>query len=88
MVYISQKNIKTKRPTDKLDHRKIGPYLVDKQVGEVAYKIKLPKHLKIHLMFHILLLEHTKGQQAKPYTPELADRQERKEFEVEQIQLF
>jgi len=88
MVYISRKNIKTRRPTDKLDHRKIGPYPVDKQVGEVAYRIKLPKHLKIHPTFYVSLLEYAKGDQAKPYTPELADGRERKEFEVEQIQLF
>jgi hypothetical protein len=56
-VYLLRKNIRTMRPSDKLDHKKLGPYEVDKVIGTVNYKLKLPKNMRIHPVFHISLLE-------------------------------
>ncbi len=36
---------------------KVGPFLVDEQRGRASYKLRLPKDARIHLVFHISLLE-------------------------------
>ena len=46
-----------KRPSKKLDHVKVGPFLVKQQKGLVNYKLKLPEDTNIHLVFHVSLLE-------------------------------
>jgi hypothetical protein len=56
-VYLIRRNIKTKRPSDKLDHKKLGPFKIDEVIGTVNYKLKLPDTMGIHPVFHISLLE-------------------------------
>ena len=41
----------------KLSPRYCGPYEVLKRIGPQAYKLRLPKHLKIHDVFNVSLLE-------------------------------
>ncbi|WP_434964322.1 hypothetical protein, partial [Escherichia coli] len=36
-----QPNIKTNRPSDKLDFKKLRPYKITKKIGPVNYKIDL-----------------------------------------------
>ena len=57
MVYLLRKNIKIKRPSDKLDYTKLGPFTIRNKLGLVIYKLILPKETKIHSVFYILLLE-------------------------------
>ena len=57
MVYLLRKNIKTKRPSDKLDHTKLGPFKIQDKLGLVTFRLELPKGMRIHLVFHISLLE-------------------------------
>ena len=56
-VYLLRKNVKTKRPSNKLDYKKLGPFKIDKKIGSVNYKLKLPKTIEIYPVFHISLLE-------------------------------
>lgn len=56
-VYLIRKNIKTKRPSTKLDHKKLGPYKIKKVKSPVNYELSLPKNMNIHPVFHISLLE-------------------------------
>jgi hypothetical protein len=56
-VYLLRKNIKTKRPSAKLDHVKIGPYIIKKKIGRLSYELDLPEGTKIHPVFHVSLLE-------------------------------
>ena len=49
--------LKTRRGIKKLDHVKVRPFLVDEQRGKASYKLRLPKDARIHLVFHISLLE-------------------------------
>ena len=68
-VWLIRKNIKTKRPSDKLDHKKLGPFKIDKVVGPVNYRLKLPRTMNIHPVFHISLLEPAlPGSAAAPNT--------------------
>src|SRR5690348_7992640 len=56
-VYLLRKNIATKRPSSKLDHKKLGPFKIAKVKGKTNYKLALPKTINIHPVFYILLLE-------------------------------
>jgi hypothetical protein len=56
-VYLLRKNIVTKRPSDKLDHKKLGPFEIIEVKGPVNYRLKLLKTIKIHPTFYISLLE-------------------------------
>ena len=59
-VWLNAKNIKTKRPTKKLDHRRLGPFKITKKISSHAYRIELPTALKLlHNVFHVNLLEPT-----------------------------
>ena len=56
-VWLLRRNIKTKRPYDKLDYRRLGPFVVQKQVNPVAYCLELPATMKVHLVFYVSLLK-------------------------------
>ena len=56
-VYLLRKNIKTKRPSEKLDFKKIGPFEVEEVISATNYRLSLPDTMKIHPVFHISLLE-------------------------------
>jgi transposase InsO family protein len=83
-VYLLTKNLRTRRPTKKLDKVKVGPFFISKQISPVNYRLALPKDAKIHPVFHTSLLEP-----ADPRTPiqkdfhYQADGQD--EWEVEKI---
>jgi hypothetical protein len=56
-VYLIRRNIQTKQPNTKLDHKKLGPFKIKRITGPVNYKLVLPKTINIHPVFHISLLE-------------------------------
>jgi hypothetical protein len=56
-VMLNRQNIKTKRPTAKLDHKLFGPFVVKRKVGERAYELELPPRMNIHPVFYVGLLE-------------------------------
>ena len=57
MVYLLKKNIKTKQLSDKLDYTKLEPFKIIEKLGLVIFKLELLLHIKIYLVFHILLLK-------------------------------
>ena len=82
------RNIKTRRPSAKLDHRRLGPYEVIESVGASAVRLRLPATVQIHPVFHVSLLEHAAedpnpGQIAPPPPAVIVDGEE--EWEVETI---
>ena len=54
---LNGRNIKTRRPTKKLDHKNHGPFQVEKIVFPLAFRPTLPRKWKIHNVFHVSLLE-------------------------------
>lgn len=57
-VYLLRRNIKTKRPSSKLDYLKLGPFTINEKIRKVNYRLKLPDSIRrIYLVFYISLLE-------------------------------
>ena len=83
-AYLLTKNLRTRRNSKKLDHVKVGPFLVKEQRSPVNYTLELPEDAKVHPTFHVSLLEP-----ADPETPLQTtfhfEPEEEDEFEVEKI---
>ena len=86
-VYLLTRNLKTRRQNKKLDHVKVGPFLIEEQRGALNYRLKLPPDARIHPVFHISLLEP-----ADPNIPLQTtfyfEAQEDDVFTVERIEQF
>ena len=87
-VWLEGKNLKTQYPSAKLAPRRYGPFKIDKPIGTGAYRLLLPKHMKIHPVFHATLLtpyvETTEyGTNFTRPPPDIIEDSE--EFEVEEI---
>jgi hypothetical protein len=88
-VWLRRKNIKTTRPSSKLDWKYLGPYTIIQKVGQKAYKLDLPPAVRIHPVFHSSLLEPVSEKtpipgQINPEPPPIEiDGQD--EWEVEEI---
>uniref|UniRef100_A0A8H7K517 Chromo domain-containing protein n=1 Tax=Bionectria ochroleuca TaxID=29856 RepID=A0A8H7K517_BIOOC len=81
-VYLARKNIKTKRPSDKLDYKQIGPFKVKKKISDTNYELSLARSMQIHPIFHISLLEPAPSRARLDTTTELEDEEE---YDVEKI---
>ena len=57
LVMVNMKNMKTKRPSKKLDHKRLGPVEVIEAVGKRAFRVKLPPEARNHPVFHVSELE-------------------------------
>ena len=56
-MYLLRRNIRSDKPTKKLDAVKLGLFKIRRQKGLVNYELELPKRMRIHLVFHKSLLE-------------------------------
>jgi transposase InsO family protein len=57
LVRLNGRNIQTRRPSRKLDHKNHGPFQVEKSISPLAVKLTLPRKWKIHDVFHVSLVE-------------------------------
>jgi len=57
LVILNGRNIKTHRPTKKLDPKNHGPFQIEKVISPLAVRLMLPRKWKIHNIFHVSLLE-------------------------------
>ena len=87
-VWLLRRNIKTKRSCEKLDYRKLGPFVVQKQINPVAYCLELPAAMKVHPVLHASLLE---PYQESPFPgrvqspPPSVEIENHEEYEVDKI---
>ena len=57
-VYLLQKNIKITRSSNKLNHVKIRPFKIIRDIKETSFKLKLSEKMwQKHLIFHVFLLK-------------------------------
>jgi hypothetical protein len=89
-VWLLAPNIRTDRPSKKLDWKRLGPFTICERIGLQAYKLDLPASMKIHPVFHISLLEPYKsnlipGRIQPPPPPVLVKDSPELEYEVEEI---
>ncbi|QRW27800.1 Transposon Tf2-12 polyprotein [Rhizoctonia solani] len=86
-VFLDSSNIKTSRPSHKLEHKRLGPYKVLEKIGKESYKLELPKSMKIHPVFHTALLHKEPfdefQRKPKPLPPVITQTGE--EYVVEKI---
>ena len=57
MVWFLPRNVKTTRPSKKLDYKKMAPFKIIKKVETSSYKLDRPASMTIHNTFHISVLE-------------------------------
>jgi hypothetical protein len=84
-VYLLRKHIKTKRLSDKLDFKKLGPFKVVEKVGTLNFKLQLPKGLRLYPVFYISLLEPIQGNVLVAFDSELQLENDLDVYEVEKI---
>jgi len=54
---LNDKNLRTKRPMERLDHKMLGSFVVLRQMGSRAYEIELSDRWEIYPVFYVGLLE-------------------------------
>ena len=57
LVWLLRRHVRTTRPCDKLDHQRLGPFRIAAQINDVAFRLDLPSHMRLHPVFHCSLLE-------------------------------
>ena len=56
LVWLDARNIRTQRPSRKLDNKHIGPYRVIRAIGTHAYELEIPETMSNHRTFPVSLL--------------------------------
>jgi hypothetical protein len=90
LVMLDGRNIQTRRPSRKLDHKLQGPFQIEKVISPTAVKLTLPRRWRIHNVFHVSLVEPFRvGSRDAPdplrILREADDIEGSEEFDVEEI---
>jgi len=89
-VFLDASDIRTMRPSQKLLHRRLGPFVVEWRIGPIAYRLKLPYRMKqLHPVFNVVKLtlapdDPITGRKMKDHPPLIVIDGE-VEWEVEEI---
>jgi hypothetical protein len=89
LVLLNGKNITTTIPSKKLDYKYLGPFEIEEILGPNVMKLKLPKTMRIHPVFHVSLLKRFQEDPERENNepgPIIVEGQE--EYEVERIVKF
>jgi hypothetical protein len=85
LIYLLRRNIKTTRPSDKLDYKKFGPFKVKRNIKNISYEFHLPLTMRIHPIFHISLLESADLNTPTGPIPEIYLNLQKKVYTIEKI---
>jgi transposase InsO family protein/predicted aspartyl protease len=92
LVWLDARNIRTQRPSKKLDHKNLGPFEVIAPIGRRSYKLRLPPSMKVFDTFHTSLLtpaanDPRPGQRLPPPPPVVIERdgESSVEYEVDEV---
>jgi len=91
LVMLSGRNIKTRRPSRKMDHKNHGPFQIEKIISPLAVRLTLPRKWKVHNVFHVALLEpYRTSEHRAPADPskvlrEADDIEQSEEYDVEEV---
>ena len=91
LVMLNGRNIKTRRPSKKMDHKNHGPFQIEKIISPLAVQLTLPRKWKIHNVFHVSLLEpYRTSEHRTPPDPskvlrEADDIEQTEEYDVEEV---
>ncbi|CCE34914.1 uncharacterized protein CPUR_08853 [Claviceps purpurea 20.1] len=69
LVMLNAKNIRTKRPAQKLDKKMLGPFKILKVISPTAVQLSLPKKWRIHNTFHVSLIEPFRSDEQQHIDP-------------------
>jgi RNase H-like domain found in reverse transcriptase/Reverse transcriptase (RNA-dependent DNA polymerase)/Integrase zinc binding domain/Integrase core domain/Chromo (CHRromatin Organisation MOdifier) domain len=88
LVWLRAPNIRSERPSRKLDHRRLGPFPVKRVISSHAYELELPDTMRVHPVFAVSLLDPAAadplpGQRNPPPPPVIVDNAE--EYEIDEI---
>jgi len=85
-VWLLHKNFKSRRPSKKLDHVRLGPFEIIQRISPVTFKLNLPAKMKIYPVQHIAMLEPAHGNVEPPvYEEDTYRGQEEDEWQVSKI---
>ena len=78
LVMVDERNMGTRRPSKKLDHKQAGSFPISKVVGNRAFCVQLPEGSQAHPTFHVQLFEpywvsREESRRKRPPTPEPID---------------
>ena len=88
---LNGRNIKTRRPSKKLEHKNRGPFQIEEIVSQLAVRLTLPRKWKIHNVFHVSLLKpYRTSEHRAPPDPsyilrEADDIEQSEEYDVEEV---
>jgi len=77
-----------KQPLDKLDDKRLGPFMIKQVIGCNIRYLELPETMHIYPIFYVLLLEPYNGHELERPTqepPRLIEIDGEEEWEVEAI---
>ena len=56
-VFLDASDIRTMHPLQKLSHRQLGPFVVERRIGPMTYCLRLPHGMKqLHPVFNVVKL--------------------------------
>ncbi|QRV80845.1 hypothetical protein RhiJN_08860 [Ceratobasidium sp. AG-Ba] len=82
-------NITKRRPSKKLDNKKLGPFLISEKISSHIYHMELPKTMQTYNVFHINLLtpftedKNIHRRQARP--PPIVTEGGEEEYKVDHV---
>lgn len=84
-MYLNSKNIKSTQSNKKLDYKFYGPYKIELPINKQVYQLKLPESIKIHNVFHVLLLEPYNRGAREDLEPPSIIIDDKEKFKVEEV---